>query len=314
MNIYDKLAKPFFALAPLDDVSDVVFRSIVADCAKPDLFYTEFVNVDGLQSPGREKLLPRLKITKSDHPIIAQIWGKNPENYYKTAAELFDMGFAGVDINMGCPIKAVVKNGCCSALINDRPLALEIIKATKEGAAGKIPVSVKTRLGFNEIDYTWHEFLLSQNLDCLIIHGRTKKQMSLVPADWEAIGNISKLRDEISPNTYMIGNGDVMSLKEGDRLAKQHGVEGIMIGRGVFNDPYVFDSNSQWVNASPEEKIALYAKHIQLFADTWTNRERSFNSLKKFAKLYINNFDGAKELRDQLMKQTSTEELLTLLH
>jgi tRNA-dihydrouridine synthase len=311
MNTYSKLPKPFFALAPLDDVTDVVFRKIIADCYAPDLFYTEFVNVDGLQSPGRQHLLHRLEITESDKPIIAQIWGKNPENYYKTAKELVGMGFAGVDINMGCPIKAVVNNGCCVALINNRPLAKEIIDAVKAGTDGKVTVSVKTRLGFNEVDYTWHEFLLGQNLDGLAIHGRTKKEMSLVPANWDAIGNISKLRDEIAPSTVLIGNGDVTNIQMGRELASMHNVDGVMIGRGIFADPYVFSDKSAWAEASKDKKVALYAKHVQLFSDTWKNNERSINTLKRFGKTY---FDGAKELRDQLMKTNSIEELLTLLH
>ena len=314
MNIYEKLPKPFFVLAPLDDVTDVVFRSIVADCAKPDLFFTEFVNVDGLQSPGRQKLIHRLAITKSDEPIIAQIWGKNPDNYFKTARELVDMGFAGVDINMGCPIKAIVNNGCCSALINNRPLAKDIINAVQAGVDGKLPVSVKTRLGYNEIDFTWHDFLLNQNLDNLTVHGRTKKQMSLVPADWNAIAHIREMRDTISPNTTITGNGDVISITEGRELVIQHKVDGVMIGRGIFSDPYLFSESNLWINKTPDEKKKLFAKHVQLFADTWKDNERKINTLNKFAKVYINNFVGAKELREKLMNSESIDELLTLLH
>jgi tRNA-dihydrouridine synthase len=207
----NKLPKPFFVLAPMDDVTDTVFRQIVADCAPPDLFFTEFVNVDGLQSPGRKALLKKLQFTPKEQPLIAQIWGKNPENYFKTAQELIDMGFAGIDINMGCPIKDIVNNGCCCALINNRPLAVEIIKATQAGANGKLPVSVKTRLGFNEIDLSWHKLLLEQGLDYLTIHGRTRRQMSKDENNWQAIEDIRKLRDKIAPATLIIGNGDVAS-------------------------------------------------------------------------------------------------------
>ena len=313
MNIYEELPKPFFVLAPLDDVTDVVFRQIVASCYPPDLFFTEFVNVDGLQSHGRERIIHRLLTVPSDKPIVAQIWGKNPENYYKTAKELFDMGFSGIDINMGCPDKAVVKNGCCVALINDRPLAKETIAATKAGTDGKLPVSVKTRLGFNEIDFTWHEFLLEQGIDSLTIHGRTKKQMSLVPADWDAIGHVRELRDKISPSTTIIGNGDVESIKQGRELASKYKLDGIMIGRGIFTNPFVFDENNNWENMSPSIKKEIYAKQIQLFADTWLKKERSVNTLKKFAKVYVNSFEGAKELREELMRTNSIEELLQLL-
>lgn len=298
----------------MDDVTDTVFRQIIADCARPEVFYTEFVNVDGLQSPGREKLLPRLKFSKIEKPIIAQIWGKTPENFYKTAKDVVEMGFDGVDINMGCPHKPVIKNGCCIALVNKRPLAAEIIQAVKEGA-GNLPVSVKTRLGLSEVDYSWHEFLLGFDLDLLTIHGRTAKQMSKVPADWEAIVQVRKLRDKIAPKTLIVGNGDVKNRAQGEELAKKHSLDGIMIGRGIFDNPFAFSENSQqkWVNSTKQEKINLYKKHVELFAETWQNNERKIHTLNKFCKIYINGFDDAKELREKLMQAKTTDELLALL-
>jgi len=312
-NIYNQLKTPFTVLAPLDDVSDVVFRKIVSECARPDLFFTEFVNVDGLQSVGREKLLHKLWKTDSDDPLIAQIWGKTPDNYYKTAKELVDMGFAGIDINMGCPDKAVIKNGCCIALINNRELAKEIIDATKAGA-NTLPVSVKTRLGFNDIDLTWHEFLLNQGLDALYIHGRTKKEMSLVPAHWEIINEIRVMRDKISPNTKIIGNGDIKNRLEAIEYANKYKLDGIMIGRGIFDNPYAFsDEPSQWLTESKEDKIALYKKQVELFADTYQNNQRNFSTLKRFAKVYINNFNGANALRDRVVNQKTIDDLLNVL-
>jgi tRNA-dihydrouridine synthase len=313
MDILQALPKPFFILAPMDDVTDTVFRQIVADCARPDIFFTEFVNADGLQSVGRERLLKRIQFTPKERPLIAQIWGKHPKNYYQTAKELVDMGFAGIDINMGCPEKTVVKNGCCSALINDRDLAVEIIKATQEGAAGRIPVSVKTRLGFNEVDLSWHELLLQQNLSMLSVHGRTRKQMSAVPADWDMIGEVRKLRDRLAPQTLIVGNGDVMSRHQGLELAAQHNLDGIMIGRGIFHDPFAFAEHSPWPDYSKAQRMQLYARHVQLFTDTWPNNERRIATLNKFCKVYVNGFDGAKELRDKLMHAGSASELLNLL-
>lgn len=313
MSILQNLAKPFFVLAPMDDVTDTVFRQIVASCAAPDLYFTEFVNVDGLQSPGREKLMKKLLFTNKEEPLIAQIWGKIPDNFRKTADELVDMGFAGIDLNMGCPEKTVVKNGCCSALINDRQLASEIIKATQEGVAGRVPVSVKTRLGFSEVDLSWIEFLLGQNLDMLTIHGRTRKEMSEVPAHWDLIGKVCELRDKIAPDTLIVGNGDVQSRKQGEELAQQYGLDGIMIGRGIFHDPFVFAQDSPWADYTKQQRIDLYAKHVKLFADTWQNNERRVPTLNKFCKVYINNFDGAKELREQLMSAQSVDELVSVL-
>lgn len=297
----------------MDDVTDTVFRRIVADCAPADLYFTEFVNVDGLQSPGRHKLMKKLQSTDKEKPLIAQIWGKTPDNFRKTADELVAMGFAGIDLNMGCPEKTVVKNGCCSALINDRDLAAEIIKATQDGAAGRVPVSVKTRVGFSEVDLTWLEFLLGQNLDMLTIHGRTRKEMSEVPANWDLIGQIRETRDKLAPNTLIVGNGDVENRQQAEELAEKYGLDGIMIGRGIFHDPFAFAKDSPWPTYTKEQRVELYAKQVKLFAETWQNRERNIKTLNRFCKVYINGFDGAKELREQLMAASTTQELLDKL-
>jgi tRNA-dihydrouridine synthase len=338
------LPKPFFVLAPMDDVTDTVFRQVIAATAPPDLYFTEFVNVDALQNKGREATLPRLQFTSNEQPLVAQLWGLNPENFYKTAQQLADgtlvdeanylransgnplsigladqkgvarPGFAGVDLNFGCPDKNVVRNGACSAFIlpENREAALEIIQATREGAAS-LPLSVKTRLGFNEIDYTWHELLLKQKLNMLTIHGRTKKQMSDVPADWDKIADIRELRDRLSPATLIIGNGDVLTRQQGLELAEKHGIDGIMIGRGIFHDPYVFAQDSPWQGFDKKQRINLYRKHVELFARTWQNNERKIHTLNKFCKVYINGFDGAKELREELMAVRSSDELLRIL-
>ena len=313
MHFLRRLNRPFFALAPMDDVTDTVFRCMVARAAAPDLFFTEFVNVDGLQSPGRTPLLRKLRFTTEEQPLIAQIWGKNPEHYYTTAKELVAMGFAGIDINMGCPVKAVINNGCCSALINNRDLAVQIIQATQEGAGGRVPVSVKTRIGFNAIDLTWHELLLKQNLAMLTVHGRTTKQQSEVPADWEVIGQVRELRDRLAPKTLVVGNGDVTSRAQGLRLAQQYDLDGIMIGRGVFHDPFIFAPTSPWAEYTKQQRIDLFAAHITLFASTWGQSERRVVTLNKFCKVYINGFDGAKELRERLMAADGTAELLDIL-
>ena len=290
------------------DVTDTVFRQIIADCAAPDMFFTEFVNADGLQSPGRSALINKFQFSKKERPIIAQIWGLKPENYYKTAKDLVDMGFDGIDINMGCPEKNVVKNGCCVALTNNRDLARDIIQATKDGASN-LPISVKTRLGYNEVDLTWHQFLLEQDLSMLSIHGRTKKQMSKVPANWETIGEIRKLRDKIAPTTLIVGNGDVTSRQEGEELAKKYSLDGIMIGRGVFEDPYAFAEQSPWLSLIKEDRIKLFKKHISLFKEVWGDT-KPVKILNKFCKIYINNFDGAKELREKMMAASNLEELM----
>jgi tRNA-dihydrouridine synthase len=313
MILTKSLSRPFFVLAPMDDVTDIVFRQIVSETAAPDLYMTEFVNVDGLQSVGRDKLMHRLLKRPSETNLIAQIWGKNPINYQKTANELVDMGFAGVDINMGCPDKAVVKNGCCSALIENRELAVDIIKSVKKGTKGRVPVSVKSRVGYNQVDLTWPSLLLEQNIDMLTIHGRTKKQMSKVPADWDLIGQIREQRDKLAPNTLVVGNGDVQSRMHGEQLANKYNLDGIMIGRAVFNDPYVFSKESPWPTLEPRKKIELYKKQVELFIKYYPNKERSPQTLKRYAKIYINGFGGAHDLRSKVMDQSEADDMLIVL-
>jgi tRNA-dihydrouridine synthase len=214
---------------------------------------------------------------------------------------------------MGCPAKSEVKSGACAALINNRPLAVEIIKATQQGAGSALSVSVKTRLGFNAVDFTWHELLLQQKLNMLTVHCRTRKEMSKVPAHWEDIARVRELRNAIAPATLLVGNGDVESRSEAEALAVQYQLDGIMVGRGIFHDPFLFAQQSPWAGYNKEQRKALYAKHVALFADTWMSQERRIVTLNKFCKVYINDFEGAKELREQLMSATSAEDLLKLL-
>jgi len=312
VNIWKRLKKPIFVLAPMDDVTDTVFRRVLVETAKPDLFFTEFANADGLQSAGRRAVLQKLKFTETETPLIAQLWGMKPENYAKTTTELVEMGFSGVDLNMGCPVRNVVKMGACSALINDRKLAKSIIDATKEGSNGKIPLSVKTRVGFDEVDMEWIEFLLQQNLAALTVHGRTSKEQSKVANNWKLIGEIVRMRDEISPQTLIIGNGDVLSRQQGEELAQEHKLDGIMIGRGIFQDPYVFSNSSPWGQMSTDEKIILYVKHIKLFQQEWGSTKNPAG-LKKFAKVYVSGFDGASELRGKVMECGDAESMLRVM-
>lgn len=310
------LPKPFFVLAPMDDVTDTAFRQVIADCTRPDLSMTEFVNVDGLQSPGRERLLHKLKFTPMEQPLIAQVWGKNPENYYKTAQDIVRMGFAGLDINMGCPVKAVVQNGCCSALINNRGLTGEIIQAAREGAHSidpNFPISVKTRLGFKDVDLSWQKYLLGFKLNMLTVHGRTVSQMSKVPTNWDLIGEVVRLRTSLAPETLIVGNGDVKDRAHGATLAEKHGVDGIMIGRGIFDDPYAFAKESPWQGLDKQARLDLYTKHVKLFLTAYPYGERKLHTLNKFCKVYIQGFPGAKELREKLMNAETAEELLKML-
>jgi tRNA-dihydrouridine synthase len=311
MNVWHELDKPLLALAPMDDVTDTVFRRIVAECAPPDVYFTEFASADGLQSAGRERVLDKLKFTSKETPLIAQLWGMKPENYQTTAEEIAGMGFAGIDINMGCPVPKIVKIGACAALMKNRSLAADIIAAAKAGA-GNLPVSVKTRVGYERPEETWTQFLLEQKLDALIVHGRTAKQVSKVPNNWDLVERVRVQRDSLSPNTVMVGNGDVANRPHALKLAKKYRLDGIMIGRGVLKEPFAFSESSPWPEYDRSARLALFAEHIKLFEQTW-GTGRNPATLKKFAKLYVNGFAGAVELRTRLMAANTAADLLSAL-
>lgn len=297
----------------MEDVTDTVFRRIVAKNGRPDVFFTEFTNIDALDTKGWETVSKRLIYTEEERPLVAQIWGLRPEKYYEAAKRLVAMGFDGIDINMGCPERSVVKHGACSALIKDHPRAKEIIDATKRGANGEVPVSVKTRIGFNQIQTEeWTGFLLEQDLPVLTVHGRTVKEMSKVPAHWDEIGKVVRLRDQMSIGTLIVGNGDVESYRDGLEKAKTYGVDGIMIGRGVFHNFYIFDKTKNWSEATTGEKLAIMRSHILLYEKTWEGKKH-YQILKKFFKIYVSGFDGASDVRAKFMETKTAEEALRLL-
>jgi nifR3 family TIM-barrel protein len=316
LGFWDNLAKnkkPFFALAPMADVTDIAFRKIIAKysgCGEigggPQVFWTEFVSADGLNSPGREKLLIDLAFEEGQRPIVAQIFGSNEENMEATARLCVELGFDGIDINMGCPDKSIMKQGCGAGHIQNPDHAVKIIQAVKRGA-GDLPVSVKTRLGFNknEID-TWIPKILSAGIAVLTIHGRTKKDMSKVPARWDDIKKVVDLVRDSGLKTLVIGNGDILSLEDGRVKAEQSGVDGLMLGRAIFGNPWLFDENKKEV--SVRERLEVMLEHTKTFVE-YLGAHKNFNIMKKHYKAYVNNFPGAKELRIKLMESDSYEQI-----
>ncbi|OGE88974.1 MAG: hypothetical protein A3B77_01520, partial [Candidatus Doudnabacteria bacterium RIFCSPHIGHO2_02_FULL_49_24] len=302
-GFWDQLNKPIFALAPMADVTDLAFRTIIAKYGKPPVMWTEFVSVDGLLSPGKPKLLVDLQYTEAERPIVAQIFGAKPENFYQVAQMLKAMRFDGIDINMGCPVKKVLNQASCSALIKTPALAQEIILAAREGGGG-LPVSVKTRIGFktNEIE-TWIPQILATKPAALIVHLRTVKEMSRVPAHWELVPEIMRIRNQESgiKGPLILGNGDVMSLAEAEQKVKDTGCDGVMLGRGIFGNPWLFSRHQP----STEEKLRVMIEHTYLFEQTFAG-VKSFDVMKKHYKAYVAGFDGAKEIRTELMEQAKT--------
>ena len=309
---WQNLKRPFFVLAPMEDVTDTVFRQIVFTNGGPDVFMTEFTNTDALVSKGKRNAMQRLLFTNQERPIIAQIWGIHPKNYYESAKKIAEMGFDGIDINMGCPQRDVIKNGSCSALIKNHNLAKEIIDSVREGAP-HLPLSVKTRIGFSSIaTEEWVGFLLEQDLDAITIHARTVKEMSLVPAHWDEVLKTVKLRDASGMKTVVVGNGDVKNKQDGLLKAKETGADGIMIGRGIFHNLYAFrDDSDSWNSLTPQKKIAILKNHVILYDKTWSVNKK-YPVLKKFFKIYINDFPNASGIRSRFMETKSAKEAILL--
>jgi tRNA-dihydrouridine synthase len=307
-TFWQDLPRPFFALAPMDGVTDIAFRHVVAKAAAPDVFFSEFTSTSTFFSDkGRGSTDARLAFNKDEQPMVAQIWGTEPEKFAFMAKELAKRGFAGIDINMGCPIKNVVKIGACSALIQTPELAAEIIAATKEAG---IPVSVKTRIGFKTIQTEeWISFLLSQNVAALTVHGRTQREQSKVPAHWDEIAKVVALRDKLAPQTVIIGNGDVVNRTEGLERIKQTGVDGIMIGRGVLHDVFCFEAEPR--QHTHEELMALLTYQLDLYESS--EYPLPFSPLKRFFKIYVRDSHDATTLRARLMGTESVAEVRELL-
>jgi nifR3 family TIM-barrel protein len=318
-GIWGQLARGFSVLAPMEDVTDTVFRQIVREAGAPDLLMTEFTSTDGLCSGGRAKVIGRLRFEKEEKPLVAQVWGTRPESFLRVAREVREMGFDGLDINMGCPVRKIIKGGACGALINNPSLAAELIAAAREGA-GSLPVSVKTRIGVTKPrPEEWLGFLLSQGIAALTVHGRTVSQQSEGLADWDAISLAVKLRDQAGVSTRVVGNGDVRTPQAFRQRLEETGVDGIMIGRGIFENLFIFKAiretdpgASEFSRLAPREKVEYFRHHVAFHRATW-GEGGNFNVLKKFAKTYLRAFAGARDLIDAVMHTRRYPEALDVL-
>ncbi|TSD03360.1 MAG: tRNA-dihydrouridine synthase [Parcubacteria group bacterium Athens0714_16] len=323
MIFWTKLKKPFFCVAPMYDVTDAPFRQIIAKYGKfnpsvggPDVMFTEFVSADGLLSKGKDVLKQHLIFSETERPIVAQLFGSKPETIKKACELVVKMGFDGIDINMGCPDKSVLKQGAGAELIKNPKLARQIICSAKEGA-GEIPVSIKTRIGYNKNEIEkWLPELLAENPVTITIHARTKKEMSKVPADWSVVMCAVEIRDSLKSKTLIIGNGDVKSRKEGLARAKETGCDGIMIGRGFFGKPWLLNENFE---PTTEQKLKILLEHTKLFVKIFGDGpacagRKHFDVMKKHFKAYVNGWDGAKELRTKLMETKNAKDVEKIIH
>lgn len=300
-GFWDTLERPFFVLAPLADVTDAAFRRVIAKYGKPAVMWTEFVSADGLaRAPeeGRKKLLADLIYTEAERPIIAQFFTGTPEYMEKAAALASELGFDGIDINMGCPDKSIEKQKAGAAMIKDPKRAKEVIAAALQGGGG-LPVSVKTRLGYNKDELSeWLPHLLDTGLSAITLHARTRKEMSLVPARWERVAEAVSMRDELNPNVLILGNGDAKDIDDARQKADESGADGVMLGRAIFGNPWLFGGDMH-PEPTVEQKLHVMVEHTKLFEELLPHK--NFAIMKKHYKAYVSGFDGAADLRSALM-------------
>jgi nifR3 family TIM-barrel protein len=312
MNIFQtiKQEKGFLAmLSPMEDVTDTVFRQMLCKIGKPDVFFTEFMNVEGYCSVGKDRVDHRIRFNEIERPIVIQLWGNVPEDFAKTVREIKELKPDGFDINMGCAVRNVINTGGGSALIKEPELVKEIIQVVKQ-EAGDIPVSVKTRLGYSTVDTeNWIGLLLNQGLDMLTVHGRIAKDSYAIPSRWDEIQKVVRMRDEISPTTLIIGNGDITSSRQGEEYVKTYGTDGYMVGRGILNNPWLFSGRE---DIPEEERFNILLEHAKLFNEVW-GEEKNFSVIKKYIKAYISDFEGANELRQRLMMVNNYDDLKELI-
>jgi len=302
-GFWKTLKLPCFVMAPMADVTDPAYRRIIARVGKPDVTWTEFVSADGLTlapAEGKEKLLKDFIYTEEERPIIAQLFTANPEHMESAARLAVELGFDGIDINMGCPDRSIEKQGAGAAMIKDKENTVAVIEGATRGAesAGRrIPVSVKTRIGYNTDElHEWLPVLLSTDISAVTIHARTRKEMSDVPAKWEKVKEAVAIRDALGVDTLILGNGDVMSIAEARERVAETGCDGVMLGRAIFGNPWVFSEHE----ASTKEKLLMLVELCEQFEQFLPHK--NFAICKKHFKAFANGFDGAKELRVELME------------
>jgi tRNA-dihydrouridine synthase len=321
-SFWQSLPKPFFALAPMADVTDPAYRRLIAQIQRPDVMWTEFVSADGIHATRERKkmldaenpLVRDLQYSEGERPIVAQLFSSNPEAMAYAAELCAKLGFDGIDINMGCPDRSIEKQGSGAAMIKTPELAVKIVQAAKDGAArgkeGGLPVSVKTRIGYNtEIIDEWIPAILSADLAALTMHLRTRKEMSAVPAHWELLPKVVALRDKHAPHTLIIGNGDLKSLEEARAKIKETGADGMMLGRAIFGNPWLFTDRAV-DSISPRERIELLVTLARNFEEL--RPQKSFHILKKHIKAFITGWDNAAELRGKLMETETADQLAAI--
>jgi nifR3 family TIM-barrel protein len=316
-SFWHALPKPLLLLAPMEDVTDAAFRSLIARYGKPSVFYTEFTSADGLllaDEKGKKKLFKKLAYSPEERPIVAQLFTASPERMEAAARLCASLGFDGVDINMGCPDRAVERGGCGAALIKTPELARALIRAAKSGVASanrQMPISVKTRIGYTKNELaTWLPALLGEEVASVTIHARTRNELSLVPARWEHVREAVSIRNALGASALIIGNGDLRDCADAREKVSESGADGAMLGRAIFGNPWLFANRE--TPPTPRERAEALKEHLLLFSSL-LSETTSYATMKKHFKAYISGWEGAPSLRTNLMETESPDQGIEIL-
>ena len=324
----------------MDGITDAAFRYMTAKYGKPDVIYTEFVNVEGL-ARGAVSMLDHFIFNKIEKPTVAQIYGIETESFYKVALMACYLGFDGIDINMGCPANKVARRNSGAGLIRVPDQAKKIIRTVKQavkdwvdgitlekadirpkiitalkkmksrsGPRKLLPVSVKTRTGVDEIiAEEWVRHLLEEEPAVITMHGRTLKQMYSGESNWEVLGKVAKIVKKT--DTLFLGNGDVQSIVDAHEKIKKYGVDGVLVGRATCGNPWFFSGHEPTI----KDRFKAALDHARCFEEM--SMKHAFFAMRKHLAWYCKGFDGARDLRKELMQTNNSEkveEILSLFH
>ncbi len=362
MNLWKNFVKPIVGLAPMDGVTDYVYREIQSEVAKPDVTITEFIAVEGIVRMS-EGLLADFWYSAKQRPVIAQIYGNDPQLFYAAAQLACELGFDGVDINMGCPAKSVVHRGCGAGLIRTPELAKDIITATKHavedwythginwekwplisGSTAKsrylrflgntkslgveniyddmekinstrrlIPVSVKTRIGFDiPVTEEWIKTIAGCDIAAIAIHGRTLKQSYSGNSNWEEIRIGVDAAKSVNSEIIVLGNGDIKDLHFAREVIANSNVDGVLVGRGTWGNPWLISEIKQdrELTLTLDEKFEVMLTHARLHEKTKPN---GFVQMRKNLAWYISGIPGAAALRSELVRAKDAGEVARII-
>ncbi len=340
-GFWGNLASPIVGLSPMDGVTDASMRFVAKKYGQPDIIYTEFVSAEGLwrikkRGDLEHKIWNELKYSEIERPVIAQIFGSEPESFYEAAKIVCELGFDGIDINMGCPSPGLEKRGGGAGLIRDKCNAVEVVEATRRGVQDylrtqgiensrtqdkEIPVSLKTRIGSDKPDPKWWEVIAGMQMPAVAMHGRTFKQLYSGEADWEMLLQAAEVIR--ASGAKFLGNGDVKEIKNsktqelkivtktGREIDLTGKMDGVLIGREATGNPWVLRKDGYVPTVKEKLAVAVEQakKYEELFNAEYDDKHFQFFPMRKHLACFVRGFEGSVSLRRQLMSANNADEV-----